>query len=513
MRSIKLIDFLKRHAILKSSFVLILITMAVKILGYGEKLLLAYYWGTGIEVDTYTLVTTIILAFFFFFREIIEPGYLTVFIKTRKENGEAAAWNLFKAIFILILGITTLLSFLMIIFPQQTIQLFAPGFNEDYIDKASGILRISGIACVFLSLSTLTYITLNAYKIFAVAALGDLFQKAGILIPIVFLYKKIGIYSAALGIVVGALFRIISHLPVILKKMSWDIRIHIEKRPLKEVWILAWPLLFGVFFSQLNSIADNIFASGLSEGSISALSFSRKLVELPVVLLPYAVSVVLFPYLSQYVAEQDTIKLKLTIIQALQWISVLFIPVSIFFAIMSHQLVELVFQRGAFDVNSTVLTARPLRMYSIGMLFFALETVVVIIYFSFSDTKTPIFTGIICASLNLLITFLLVKPLGSQGIALSLVISKMIKVITLLILLKKKMEVNVRSICPFIIRLVPGIVFFTVCILLLNHFGTELNISKPVSKLFILSFGFILPASIYLLITNKALKLFSFSFK
>lgn len=486
--------------------------MAVKVLGYGEKLLLAYYWGTGLEVDVYTLVTTIILALFFFFREIVEPAFLPVFIKTKEESGEKDRWNLFKLVFAFILLITVLLTVLILMFPQYTLHLFAPGFKKEGMLEASQIIKIAGPACVFLCLSTLTYITLNAYKIFAVAALGDLLQKAGILLTIVLLYPKTGIYSAAFGILIGALLRFLAHMPIILHKMSWDLRFKFAKGPAKEVWVLTMPLLLGVGFSQINSIADNVFASYLSEGSISALSFSRKLVELPIILLPYAVSVVLFPYLSQYVTEEKIKQLQNTITIALQWIAIVFIPISVYYIVMAQHLVELVFQRGAFDANSTLITTIPLKAYSIGMLFFALETVVVIIYFSFSDTKTPIFTGIICAVLNLIITFILVKPLGSQGIALSLVISKTIKVITLLYLLKRKVELNAAKLGPWLLKLLPGVLVFSVSIVLFHCLIKQLGELTPIYKFSLLLLGFALPGSLYLFISNKTLNLLSLLF-
>jgi murein biosynthesis integral membrane protein MurJ len=500
---------LKNYPIIRSSIVLIIITLLVKILGYSEKLLLAYYWGTGIEVDTYTLVTTIILAIFFLFREIIEPGYLIVFLKLRTEKGEQAAWHLFKSISLIITLLTITLTVLIIVFPNDVINFFAPGFSVGNNNMASRLIKIAGSACIFLALSTLTYITLNAYKQFALAALGDFMQKAAILLMIVLLYPKFGIYAAAIGILAGAIARLFAHLPLLIREMTFKFKIQIEKKPLLNVWYLTWPLLIGVLFSQVSSLTDNIFASYLPEGSISALSYSRKLVELPIVVLPYAVSVVIFPFLSQYVIEKQTDKIQATIFESLKWIAIIFIPLSIFFGIMSLHLVEVVFQRGAFDAASTSLTAKPMTIYSIGMLLFALETVIVIFYFAFADTKTPIFTGIACSLLNIFLTFILIRPLGYLGIALSLVISKTIKVTILTVLLSKKITLQLNNIFRFIYRLTPGILIYSMSIVLMRqYFENELTTKSILYKFLILCVGFSLSGILYILISNKYLKLF-----
>ena len=71
---------------------------------------------------------------------------------------------------------------------------------------------------------------------------------------------------------------------------------------------------------------------------------------------------------------------------------------------------------------------------------FAIETVLVIAYFSLSDTKTPIFTGIICVIINITITWILLQYAGYLGIAWGLVASKSLKVIVLLYLLRNKFK-------------------------------------------------------------------------
>jgi peptidoglycan biosynthesis protein MviN/MurJ (putative lipid II flippase) len=79
-----------------SSAGLFVITLLIKVLGYAEKLILAYYYGTSYQVDVYTIVITIILSLFYFFREIIEPGFLNGLMSAKNKNDEKGTWNLFN---------------------------------------------------------------------------------------------------------------------------------------------------------------------------------------------------------------------------------------------------------------------------------------------------------------------------------------------------------------------------------------------------------------------------------
>jgi putative peptidoglycan lipid II flippase len=115
---------------------------------------------------------------------------------------------------------------------------------------------------------------------------------------------------------------------------------------------------------------------------------------------------------------------------------------AIFLFFFSEEIIQLVFQRGAFNSDSTFLTAKPLAIYSLGMLAFAIETVLVVAYFAVSDTKTPVFIGIICVIINILITWFLIHYISYSGIAWGLVISKTIKVIILLYLFDNKLIKN-----------------------------------------------------------------------
>ncbi len=295
--------------ILKPSAGILLITMLVKVMGYGEKLILANYFGISYQVDVFTLVLTIVLSIFFFFREIVEPGYLNVFLDCKSNHNEKEAWNIFNVFFRWILLATTALSVLVHIFPQGFSNIFAPGFEGEKLALTNYLIKIAVPAGIFLALSTLTGITLNGLKIFVLPASGELAFKGGIIVCMVLFYKEHGIVGATIGIVIGAVGRLLVHLTKLHKNISLQ-TFTIDARFRKKIWLLTWPLLIGVCFSQISSLVDNIFASYLQEGAIAALSYAKKVVELPVVLFLYVISIVIFPYFTQLVVEKRSDKLK-----------------------------------------------------------------------------------------------------------------------------------------------------------------------------------------------------------
>ena len=464
-----LIYKLRNNSIIRSSLGLLIITMVVKLIGYAEKLILAYYYGTSYKVDVYTLVITLVLSLFILFREIIEPGFLNVFLEARNNGDEKTAWGLFNKIARIIFFVTLIISVIIILFPDKVISIFAPGFVGAKFELSVNLIQIAIPACIFLALSALTSITLNGLKVFALPASGEIVFKGLIIFCLVIFYKNFGIAGAAIGIVLGALGRLLVHLIKLFDKISFR-HIEIDNTYLHKMWLLTWPLLLGVTFSQVSGLVDNIFASYLQEGSIAALSYSKKIIELPILIFPYILSIVVFPYFSQLAIEKDHIKLESLFTESLRWIVIIFIPIAIFFYVYSQPIVEIMLQRGAFGKASTMLTSAPLAIYSIGLVFFAIETILVVFYYSNADIKTPIFVGIGCVILNIILTWILINSIGYVGIAVAYVIQKIIKNIILLVLLKRKIKFNLNKIYNFILKFIVISVILIIIILLSRIF-------------------------------------------
>jgi len=287
----------------------------------------------------------------------------------------------------------------------------------------------------------LTYITLNAYKRFALPALGDVFFK---LIPIAFLvvlYRVSGITGLAIGVIGGAISRLAVHGVGLRDKIGmFAFRVEITNPHVRRMSHLMAPLAIGIAFSQLSLLIDNMFASTLAPGSISALSYAKKLAEMPIVIVPYALGIVLFPYFSELAIARDRDRSVRMLLQAVKMLLLVLVPIAVIFVVLRVPIVRLLFERGQFDSHSTQITSSAFMYYSFGLLSFAVEAILVQFFFSLSDTKTPVVVGIFCVCLNILLTYMLIGPLKHNGIALASTLSKTLKVGILYWLLKRRFE-------------------------------------------------------------------------
>src|SRR5438445_13826340 len=71
------------------------------------------------------------------------------------------------------------------------------------------------------------------------------------------------------------------------------------------ILVVAWPVLIGALISQASPLVDQVFASYLSAGSISAISYSLKLISVPVGVIFISVGRAALPYLSRQASMND----------------------------------------------------------------------------------------------------------------------------------------------------------------------------------------------------------------
>jgi len=490
-----LTDQAKRNPIATASAGIMGIALGAKVLGYLEKVVLAYYFGTGYQVDVYNTVVAIVLSVFIFFREVVEPGFLNSFMAARQAGDPQGAWSLFNKTGRWLLLVTVALTGLVLLYPEAVVDVFAGGFTGEKRELCIRLTRLAFPACIFLSLSALTGITLNGLKQFALPASGDLAFKVVVLAALLGLYHWWGVYAAFAGLVAGAAVKLLVHLLALRKHLTLG-SVAVKPAYVSNAWKLTWPLLLGITFSQVNTLVDNLFASYLQEGAISALSYSKKVVELPVLVFPYVLSIVVFPYFSEMAQASDRRELTALLAGSLRLITLVFVPLSIFFFTFPLEIVELIFKRGAFSQESAVLTARPLAFYALGMVFFAIETVLVIFYYANANTRTPILVGMGCVVGNLAVTYGLVNTIGYAGIALGLVLAKGAKVTILLVLLKDTIRIHYGQVGGFLRQLVPAGALLTLTLLGVVAAGEGLA-DSPLQKALRLGVALLVGGSVY----------------
>lgn len=418
--------------LLRTTFAVAAVTVAVKVLGFAEKQALAFYFGADARVDALVVATSVPTALFLMVRELVEPVGLPRLVRHLEAGRRDRAQRLFAAVGGILAGGCVLVGVVGWLGAKPLSRLLGPGFSPATLELAAELLRWVLPAGIFLALSSWTYITLNADRRFVLPAASDLSLKVLSLVCLATLASAFGIRAAALGFLLGAAGRLGVQLWG-LRRGFWPIR-----RPdgessedLRVIGRLALPLLLGVAFSQVSELADNFFASGLEEGAVAARSYARRIADLPVLLIPYALGIVAFPHMASLASRGQSSQLFKFLGRATRALAALFSYLAVATVLLAEPIVALLLQRGAFDAADRALTAAPLALYGVGLVTFAVEVLVVNTFFSLGDTRRPVLWGICGVVLNIALTAVLIGPLGVSGVAAALTLSKTFKVVAL----------------------------------------------------------------------------------
>ncbi len=435
-----------------------------KILGYGKEILIANYWGAGPAVDAFVIVyNDIVFQLYAKVEKLLRPTYLPIFVGHNAEGDDQRAWRFFGVVTTLVLIGTGALSMLAIIFAPQIMAVGWP--NAEMPGLASDLLRISGAAGLLLVLSVMAELTLHSFKQFTIPALADasrqfvLFASIGGLIGFG-LYpsgEPRGLHAAAIGVLLGGAARLVVQIPALLRRMKgFYPSVDLSNRDLRRMLGLIPPVIVGLMFSLARTYFDSRFSTDAGEGVRAALGFGRKLADLPTLILPLAVSLVVYPYVSEWASRKDRQRLADSLVSMTRAMAYLFVPLAVAMIMLAQPIVSTAFERGEFTADDTIMVSRALVPYSAGLPFYAVEASINKWYFALSDTATPNYIGAAMAVLHILIAgagvHLLNRNVGVIAAALS--ISKGLKVIILYLLLRGRIgTIDRKSVGSFVVRL------------------------------------------------------------
>ena len=482
---------------------LMIITVFAKIFGFAEKIVIAHYFGTNTTADVYFLVMTLILSLVFFIRELIYPTLLPVFTQTLSEPGSLSG-DLFKKSFLLVTTFLLVSALSVVTFAPSITGIYAAGFSDLQQKMTVYLLRLLAPGLVVLGLMMVTYTALNARKKFLVSAFGEMALKMLIVVGMIVIIPWMGVYAIAPVACIGGLICLLFHLYYLPERRSFFQSNSVSARKqFKKVLYLMGPLILGVFFSHLSGLVDNHLASRLPEGQLSYLNYAKKIIDAVLLIGPIAIVTVVYAQLSHLASQEKQQEMAALISKAVRVLLYLSVPLACMLLMLKDPFLRCLFQHGKFDISSTAGTSRALAIYSLGLVSFSLEALIVYSFFALSDTKTPVILGIICVILDIILAVAFLRTYAYLGIAAALVISKTIKVVMLGQRLRLKVEGlwNI-SMITFIAKLTVACALLSITVKYINApYASNALISTAVFNLMIPALAgiFVLLLASYLL--------------
>ncbi|AFM13280.1 murein biosynthesis integral membrane protein MurJ [Turneriella parva] len=190
---------------------------------------------------------------------------------------------------------------------------------------------------------------------------------------------------------------------------------------LKALGSMMLPAVFAASMQEVGQLIDVYLATSLSDRvpeAISALTYSHRLIQLPIGVFGVAVATASLPQLSkiyQTDATGETFSGSLAYSVRLNFFFLL--PAVAGLMVFSEPIVRVIFQRGAFTGRSTEVTALALMCYAPGILAYSLQKLFTISLYARMNTHTPAIITAVALVMNFALSLFLMQSMLHGGLA------------------------------------------------------------------------------------------------
>jgi len=412
-----------------------------RVLGLVREIVIAARFGTSPEYDAYVAAFRVPdLLFLVVMSGAFGSAFIPIFGGMMARRNSEDAWRLASAILSYTLVVLGIVSLFVMMFARQLMDWFiAPGLAPEQAELATSLTRLLLLSPLLLGLGAAFKGMLEAQDQFALSAYAPALYNLAIVLGAVFLAPSFGVYGLAIGVVIGAVLHAgIQAVGLWRGGMRLAFSLDRHAPGLATVVRLMGPRIIGQAAFQVNFIVMTNFASRIGENSVSALNYSFQLFMLPYGVLALSLSTVIFPLMARQFEMGLIDEMKSTLSNALAPLVFLTLPAAVGLYFFRVSIVQVLFQVGSFDRQSTMLVSEALGYFALGLAGFAVVEAITRAYYAMHDTRTPVAVSVAAVGVNLVLSYFLSRWIGHGGLALAISIAATLEMIVLVIVLRKR---------------------------------------------------------------------------
>lgn len=478
----------KDMSVLKAAWVIAVVTIVSKLIGFVRDIIIANYYGASMVSDAYYYAYQIPSLSLILLGGVGGPFHsatVAVFSKlipSLNDKPQECVNKLYSTFMTATTIFFLVLSAVMFVFAKPIMGLIISSGSAEMIALASEHLKIMTPLLVIGGIVGIYYGILIIYKQFMLPNLSPIIMSLAIIGIVIAVPNDQKGYALAWSTTIGAILQLIIQYPNVRKLgFLWKPNFNFVNNPnFKEITELLFPAVLSSTVGQIHIYVDMFFTSSISEGAWTAIGYANRVFQFPVGILVTAFLVPLFPIFSRLVAEKDMDGIKNYFNKGVGVLFFVGIPIIIGILTVGYDAVRLVFERGAFDANATFMVTEALWFLSVSILPYVFRDSITRVYYSFNDSKTPFVVAFSSIVLKYLLNVIFITKLGMGigGITLSTSLVTLFNAVVLGALIYKKVRMDYKSLFKNLFKMcVAGTMTLAVCFAV--GFGFDKFIELP----------------------------------
>lgn len=384
---------MKSHALLVAMGIFL-----SRIAGLIRERVFAHFFGNSDAGDAFKAALKIPNFLQNLFGEgVLSASFIPVYAELLAKKHDEEAAKVASVVGSLLFLLTSILVVSGVVVTPFLIDVIAPGFEGEKRALTIQIVQVLFPGTGFLVMSAWCLGILNSHRKFFLSYVAPVVWNLAIIAAMVKWGGQQEQFDLAItvawGLVAGSLLQFLIQLPSALRlgQKIWP-SLSLQLASVRLVVKNFVPVVFSRGVVQISAYIDNILASLLPTGAVSALAYAQTLYLLPVSLFGMSVSAAELPAMSQATGSEEEIRayLRGRLTRGLEQIAFFIIPSVVGFLILGELIVGAVFQTGEFTKDNTHYVWIVLTGYTVGLLASTLGRLYSSTFFSLKDTRTPL---------------------------------------------------------------------------------------------------------------------------
>ncbi|SNT21512.1 putative peptidoglycan lipid II flippase [Actinomadura meyerae] len=210
------------------------------------------------------------------------------------------------------------------------------------------------------------------------------------------------------------------------------------------VYVIATQTALAVVTALTNAAGKRAVDAGFGEGYGYTPYFNAyQLFQLPYAIVGVSVITALLPRMSRFAAEGKTADVRAAFSSGLRLSSVIIMPAAALMLVLGPEITTVLFAHGNTSPDDALVIARVMQMFAIALVPFSIYQLMLRVFYSHGDTRTPALIGLVVTTSNIVLAFSAYNVLGVKwivvGIAGGFALTNVVGTLTCWLVLRRKL--------------------------------------------------------------------------
>jgi len=431
-----------RFDIANAGLAVILLTLISYLLFFIRDVIMARWFGLSNELDSFFIAFIIPMFLVAVLCNPMGTVIIPAFLSVSKKYSRTAAQELISQVSMITLISLAIISIILYLLDPILLPVFGWNFPPEKIQQSSRIMVWVLPIFLFSGLVILGNSVLNALGKFTIPSLAQASVPIVAILALMIVGHQIGILAVAIGMFVGQLINLLI-VGLCLKKNDISLlpKWGMNHKYINLISSQYFQLVISAFFISAVFPVNNMMAASLSSGSVAAFNLGNKFVLFVTGVIGTGIATVMLPHFSSFIARSNLLDARRELSFFLFLTTVLSIPLSILFYLVSEQFVRTAFLGNAFSNNDVRVVAKVVEFGIIQLPFFSCNMLLLKFATANRNVNWIMITSMLGLFMNVIMNFLFMKYIGVAGISLASTLSLMMATILFIIVIHKSGDI------------------------------------------------------------------------